>query len=120
MRDEVKSLPELDLRNQTGSNPACNGCDRIVLVCQHKSCRKAGAAQVLAAFQTLRLSDVQVVPARCLGQCGNGPMVLVLPEQVWYCRVHPDEVPAVAKQHLQEGKPVQAMLYRKFHRKISQ
>jgi (2Fe-2S) ferredoxin len=44
-----------------------------------------------------------------------GPMVLVLPEKVWYCGVKPDEVVAIAQRHLREGKPVTAMLYKKFH-----
>jgi (2Fe-2S) ferredoxin len=42
-------------------------------------------------------------------------MVIVLPEQVWYCRVQPNEVPAVVKRHLYGGEPIRAMLYRKFH-----
>lgn len=85
---------------------------REVLVCQNRACRKLGAAKVIAAFQALPVSDVTVTPSGCLGQCGNGPMVLVMPEQVWYNRVHPDEVPAVVERHLIGGIPVVAMLAR--------
>jgi (2Fe-2S) ferredoxin len=42
-------------------------------------------------------------------------MVLVLPDEVWYGRVHGDEVPTVVKRHLHQGQPVRSMLYRKFH-----
>lgn len=42
-------------------------------------------------------------------------MVLVLPEQVWYCRVSPEEVDAIKIRHLINGRPIQSMLYRKFH-----
>ncbi|WP_416676818.1 (2Fe-2S) ferredoxin domain-containing protein [Egbenema bharatensis] len=71
---------------------------QTILICQHKACRKAGAAAVLAAFEVaLRQVDlpkpIALRPVRCLGRCGNGPMVLILPEQVWYDHVHPDEVP---------------------------
>jgi len=88
---------------------------RTVLVCQSKTCRKQGAAAVFAAFQTHAAAGVQVVSSGCLGQCGNGPMVLVLPDEVWYGRVHGDEVPTVVKRHLHQGQPVRSMLYRKFH-----
>lgn len=88
---------------------------KTVLVCQHNACRKAGAAKVLTAFQTSPLSNVKIQPVRCLGQCGNGPMVLVLPDQTWYSKVHADEVPALVERHLQSNKPIKAMLYRKFH-----
>ena len=86
-----------------------------VLICQHRTCRKQGAAKVLAAFQGHPAAGVTVTGSSCLGQCGEGPMVLVQPEEVWYSRVQPDEVPAVVERHLIGGEPVKAMLYRKFH-----
>ncbi|MEG3896340.1 MULTISPECIES: (2Fe-2S) ferredoxin domain-containing protein [unclassified Microcoleus] len=88
---------------------------RQVLVCQNRTCRKQSAAKVLAAFQKLSGSEVEVVASSCLGQCGNGPMVLVLPEEVWYSGVCQEEVATIAEQHLRGGKPVERMLYRKFH-----
>ncbi|MDX2212985.1 MAG: (2Fe-2S) ferredoxin domain-containing protein [Oculatellaceae cyanobacterium bins.114] len=89
---------------------------KTVLICQSKACRKGGSERVLAAFQAIAVSDVEVVASSCLGQCGNGPMVLILPDEVWYSRVSPEEVPAVGDRHLQQGIPVRAMLYHKFHR----
>lgn len=86
-----------------------------VLVCQHRSCGKNGAAEVLAAFRAHPINGVEVVGSSCLGQCGNGPMVLVVPDKIWYGCVHPDEVPALVKRHLLGGQPVAAMLYRRFH-----
>ena len=71
-----------------------------VIICQNRTCRKQGSAKVLAAFQDLQLADFNVISASCLGKCGNGPMVLILPDQVWYSRVHPDEVSILIKQHL--------------------
>jgi (2Fe-2S) ferredoxin len=89
---------------------------RRVLVCQNRTCRKQGAAKVLEAFEKLLGSEIEVVASSCLGQCGNGPMVLVIPEEVWYCGICPEEVAAVIDRHLRGGTPVKAMLYRKFHR----
>lgn len=88
---------------------------KYVRVCQNRSCRKQGSAKVLAAFQLQTPPGVEVLGSSCLGQCGNGPMVMVMPDQVWYGSVRPSEVPAVVKQHLQDGQPVTAMLYRRFH-----
>ncbi len=81
---------------------------------------------MLAAFQAewqaLDLSnpqeiqqEIQIIGSACLGQCGNGPMVLVMPEQVWYYRVHSEEVPAIVQRHLKDGKWVKTLLYPKFH-----
>jgi len=88
---------------------------RQVLVCQSRSCRKLGGARVLAAFQTLPVTEVTVIGSGCLGECGSGPMVLVTPEQIWYSGVHASEVPAVVERHLRGGRPVWSMLYPKYH-----
>ncbi|HEY9741643.1 MAG TPA: (2Fe-2S) ferredoxin domain-containing protein [Coleofasciculaceae cyanobacterium] len=89
---------------------------RRVLVCQNRSCRKQGSASVLAAFQSPLVTNITVVGSTCLGECGNGPIVLVMPEQIWYSGVHPSEVPAVVKRHLQDGHPMVSMLYPKYHK----
>lgn len=86
---------------------------RKVLVCQNRTCRKQGSQGVLEALKKANVSEVSVEECGCLGQCGSGPMVLILPEQVWYWRVHPQEVPAVVERHLKGGNPVKTMVYSK-------
>lgn len=86
-----------------------------VLICQSKTCSKQGAAKVLAAFEAHPVPNVTITASVCLGQCGQGPMVLVQPEKIWYNRVLPEEVPTIIEKHLQNGQPVKSMLYVKFH-----
>ncbi len=86
-----------------------------VLVCQSRSCRKQGAIAVFKAFCDRSLVEFSIEAIACLGQCGNGPMVLIIPDEVWYDHVQVDEVAAIVEQHLLGGKPVLMMLYPKFH-----
>lgn len=86
-----------------------------VLICQSKTCAKQGAAKVLAAFEEHPVAGVSIAPTVCLGQCGQGPMVLIQPEKTWYNRVLPEEVATIIDRHLQGGEPVKSMLYAKFH-----
>ncbi|MBD2383975.1 (2Fe-2S) ferredoxin domain-containing protein [Cylindrospermum sp. FACHB-282] len=88
---------------------------RCLRVCQYRACKSQGAASVLAAFQALPVPDVTVISSGCLAQCGNGPMVLVLPDKVWYSSVKPEEVPLLVEQHLLGGQRVKQMLYYRFH-----
>lgn len=88
---------------------------KCVRVCQNRTCKKQGAAKVLAAFTAFPIPDVTVTASRCLGQCGNGPMVLVLPDMVWYSGVQPDEVSLLIENHLLGGQRVEQMLYYRFH-----
>jgi (2Fe-2S) ferredoxin len=88
---------------------------RRVLVCQNRGCRKQGSAEVLAAFERSQVTGITVKASGCLGQCGSGPMVLVMPDEIWYSAVHPTEVPSVVERHLRGGRPVVSMLYPKYH-----
>lgn len=76
-----------NLANTNPPEPIC------ILICQHRTCRKQGAAKVLAAFRAMNIPDeISYEGCGCLGNCGNGPMVLVLPARIWYYRVHPQDV----------------------------
>jgi len=86
-----------------------------VLICQNRTCLKQGAAQVLAAFQALPVSAYKILGTACLGHCGNGPMVYVSDQHIWYGQVQPEEVPAIVERHLKHGCPVLKMLYHNVH-----
>ncbi len=90
--------------------------DKKVLVCLGRSCRKYNSQQVFATFKQKLPASIELIAVGCLGQCGNGPMVLIEPEKTWYSEIVPDEVAVIIKQHLKENSPVKAMLYPKFHR----
>jgi (2Fe-2S) ferredoxin len=73
---------------------------REILICQNRTCRKQGSKKVMAAFEANALSNVTLTGSGCLGKCGNGPMVLILPDQVWYSHVHPSEAPILLNRLL--------------------
>jgi (2Fe-2S) ferredoxin len=83
-----------------------------LLICQNRTCCRQGATAVLAAFKTFPVEGVTVEGCGCLGHCGSGPMVLVLPEQIWYAAVQPTDVPTIVQSHLQGGVPFQRLIYR--------
>lgn len=66
-----------------------------ILICQQRTCRKQGSAKVLAAFQSNTEHDIIVTGCGCLGKCGNGPNVLMLPTETWYDRVRSSDIPAI-------------------------
>ena len=105
------SQPSDSSRQNSSVSPEC------VRVCLNRTCRKQGAKLVFAAFEASSVPGITVMGSGCLGQCGNGPMVLVLPDMVWYCGVRPIQVPLVIEQHLLGGEKVKQMLYRRFHKR---
>ena len=55
---------------------------------------------------------VRVNHSGCLDQCGNGPMVVVYPEAVWYWGVRVEDVDEIVREHLIGGRPVERLRYR--------
>lgn len=92
---------------------------RCVLVCQHRSCLANGSEAVLAAFEAADLNDFMVMGTGCQGQCSSGPTVRIVPEEAWYCRVKPSDVPVIVEQHLLGGKRVEAKLHPRIHLRFS-
>lgn len=91
-----------------------------VIVCLGRACRKYHSQQVCDAFKASLDDKAELIPINCLGQCGNGPMVLVEPEEIWYWQVSSDEVVLIIQQHLQQNIPIKKMLYPKFHQDYKQ
>ncbi|MFK8182380.1 MAG: (2Fe-2S) ferredoxin domain-containing protein [Phormidesmis sp.] len=78
--------------------------DRTIRVCQNTTCRKQGSAKVLAAFAAGTPADITVEGSSCLGHCGSGPNVLILPENEWCLHVQPKDVNALLEQHLGQNQ----------------
>ncbi len=70
---------------------------------------------MLAAFLSQVSSDVAIVPIGCQGQCHLGATVRVMPDEVWYCRVKPQDVETIAQSHLQNDQTVDRLLHPRFH-----
>ena len=57
-------------------------------------------------------TSIRINNAGCLDQCGHGPMVVVYPENVWYCHVKVEDADAIFHEHLVGGRPVERLIYR--------
>jgi (2Fe-2S) ferredoxin len=66
---------------------------------------KKGAAA--AGLQNI----VRVNHAGCMGQCGNGPMVAVYPEAIWYAHVDVAGAEEILRRHLIGGRLVEQYRY---------
>jgi (2Fe-2S) ferredoxin len=57
-------------------------------------------------------TSIRINNAGCMDQCGNGPMVVVYPENIWYSQVAVEDAEAIFQEHLVEGKPVERLIYK--------
>ncbi|PZV13870.1 MAG: NADH dehydrogenase (ubiquinone) subunit [Pseudanabaena sp.] len=88
---------------------------RQILVCQHRTCTKDGAANVLAKLQQQKIVNVSVEACGCMGLCGSGPIVLVLPDNIYYWRVTPKKAEAIIEMHLIGNEAIRSMMHPRLH-----
>ncbi|HEX2193689.1 MAG TPA: (2Fe-2S) ferredoxin domain-containing protein [Candidatus Limnocylindria bacterium] len=70
-------------------------------------------AALKAAAKAAGLGDrVRVNHAGCFSQCGNGPMAVVYPDDVWYAALTPEDAEEIVLEHLVGGRPVERLRYR--------
>jgi (2Fe-2S) ferredoxin len=88
-----------------------------VFVCiSGKTCPEQGGVEVCEVLRK-EIHDrglkkqIRINKAGCFDQCGNGPMVVVYPEAVWYAHVQPSDCKEIVESHLLGGKPVERLLY---------
>jgi (2Fe-2S) ferredoxin len=70
---------------------------------------------VLSAFQAAVPFGVFASGSDCMGQCAAGVTVRVMPDDVWYCRIKPSDVPSIIEQHILADQPVWDLLHSRFH-----
>jgi len=66
-----------------------------------------------AAISRAGLHDeIRINKSGCFSQCGNGPMIVVYPEDVWYAGVRAEDLEEIVQSHLIGEKPVERLVYR--------
>ncbi|MDD4169326.1 MAG: NADH-quinone oxidoreductase subunit NuoF [Desulfotomaculaceae bacterium] len=88
-----------------------------VLVCAGSACVTLGCHPVkeaiLEGIKRHRLEEeIKVVETGCMGFCEQGPLIVVYPEGVMYCRVQAEDAAVIVSEHLLKGRVVERLLYR--------
>ena len=87
-----------------------------VLCCRGTGCTSGGSESVFEAFggeiEKRGLADeVKVVMTGCHGLCEMGPIVVLYPDDLLYCRVQAGDVQQIVEETLLKGRPVGRLLY---------
>ncbi|WP_433628307.1 CbiX/SirB N-terminal domain-containing protein [Halomicrococcus sp. NG-SE-24] len=84
--------------------------EKHVAVCTNQTCAADGAPAILERLrQSVRDSeecDSRVTRSSCLGRCGDGPMVAVYPDGVWYGGVDENDAERIVSSHLDRDRIV--------------
>ncbi len=88
-----------------------------LLLCHGTACVSAGSEKIDEAIKEELEKhglekEVRLVPTGCFGFCAMGPVMLVYPEGVMYCRVKPEDIGEIVCEHLLKGRIVERLLYK--------
>ena len=88
--------------------------EKHVAVCTNQTCAEDGAPAVLERLrQAARDSDqcdARITRSSCLGRCGEGPMVAVYPDGVWYGDLDESDAESIVADHLDRDRIVSELV----------
>lgn len=89
---------------------------RRILICAGTGCVSSGANKVVVKLNEkieekgLR-DDVQVTITGCHGFCEQGPLIIIEPEDLFYCRIEESDVDEIVDETLINGKVIERLLF---------
>jgi len=104
---KINSITDLEsIKNEY--NRKLSKYDYQILVCGGAGCISSNCGEVqnalLATLEEYNLKDkVAVIQTGCMGTCAVGPVLLVLPDEVFYTEVTPQKMVEIVKQHIING-----------------
>ena len=87
-----------------------------VMLCTGTGCVAGGAFRIKQTLER-EIADhglereVSVVPTGCNGFCGQGPLLVVKPEDIFYGWLKPEEIPFLVQEHFLKGRPVKKLMF---------
>ncbi len=89
-----------------------------VLVCLGPGCLAGGSDEILAEFRRAlrekKIKDIALEGIKqtgCQGLCAAGPLVIIEPEGIFYCKVKKAHVRDIVEKTLRLGEPIEKLLY---------
>ncbi len=87
-----------------------------LMVCGGTSCHSSESDAVVwnlrDELEAKGLSEtVQVILTGCFGFCQQGPIVKVMPDNIYYLKVKPEDAQTIVEEHIIKGRIVTRLLY---------
>ena len=87
-----------------------------IMVCGGTGCVSAQSLEMITSLKSLLQQkgysgEVNVVKTGCFGFCGQGPIVKIHPDNVFYVKVKPSDLEEIVDEHIIKGRVVNRLLY---------
>jgi len=87
-----------------------------LMVCAGTGCVAGGSFPIIEKLKTELAEknlgeEVSVVATGCNGFCGQGPLMVVQPDNIFYGWITIDDVPHLVEEHFLKGRPVKRLMF---------
>ncbi|MBP3254652.1 MAG: NADH-quinone oxidoreductase subunit NuoF [Bacteroidales bacterium] len=87
-----------------------------ILVCGGPGCSASKSEQIAANLRSHLQqegleNEVNVVLTGCFGFCEAGPIIKIMPDNVFYVKVQPEDAKEIVYEHIIKGRTVDRLLY---------
>ena len=93
-----------------------NSVKKDILCCGGTGCHASNAKELMENLNKYIKengleNDVRVVQTGCFGFCAQGPIVKIMPDNVFYVQVTPDDAKEIVESHIVGKKMVERLLF---------
>ncbi len=91
--------------------------EKHLMICGATGCLSSGSAKVQQALEDELAKrglkeKFRLVMSGCPGFCEVGPIIVIYPDEVFYCRLKPGDIPELVEKHLLGGEVIERLLYK--------
>lgn len=88
-----------------------------IMVCGGTGCVSAESLEIVEAFKEKLIAtgydkEITVLKTGCFGFCGQGPIVKIHPDNVFYVKVGLGDVNEIVDEHIIKGRTVERLLFK--------
>lgn len=115
IKDGYKNLVNLRYNDKSPKNTK-EIKERQILVCGGPGCKSAKSYEIMEALNLeLKKNGIidttKVVMTGCFGFCSEGPVIEIVPDNVFYVKVSKDDAKEIVEKHILNGEVVERLLY---------
>ncbi len=87
-----------------------------LMLCTGTGCVAGGAFRIKVALENELQKqgldkEISVIITGCNGFCGQGPLLVVQPDEVFYGFLNPEDIPVLVQEHFLKGRPVKKLMF---------
>src|SRR3989337_3948496 len=95
-----------------------------LMLCAGTGCVASGTMKVKAALdEELKKrgleQEIKIVLTGCNGYCAQGPVMSVLPDDIFYQALTVEDIPELVEEHFLKGRPYQKLMFKEPEKQIT-